>query len=158
MKKEHIQVISEHLGVEPIEICSDKFHPQKRVRLFWTNIQIQQPEQRIYDISDYIETPNGFPSSCNIKRYFSRKKVFNTLTATYWKGIRGSGRPAVSLKEGSFDEDRSVHRQLTPTECERIQGVPLGYTSPVSKTQRYTMLGNGWTVDVIEHIFKNMNF
>lgn len=44
-------------------------------------------------------------------------------------------------------------RILTPTECERLQTVPEGYTEGVSDTQRYKMLGNGWTVDVIAHIF-----
>jgi len=47
-------------------------------------------------------------------------------------------------------------RRLTPTECERLQTVPDGYTSCVSDTQRYRMLGNGWTVDVIAHIFSYM--
>lgn len=47
-------------------------------------------------------------------------------------------------------------RRLTPTECERLQTVPDGYTSIVSDTQRYRMLGNGWTVDVIAHIFSFM--
>ena len=44
-------------------------------------------------------------------------------------------------------------RKLTPTECERLQTVKDGYTEGVSDTQRYKMLGNGWTVDVIAHIF-----
>lgn len=43
-------------------------------------------------------------------------------------------------------------RRLTPTECERLQTVPDNYTNYVSDTQRYKMLGNGWTVDVIAHI------
>jgi site-specific DNA-cytosine methylase len=47
-------------------------------------------------------------------------------------------------------------RKLTVTECERLQTVPVGYTEGVSNTQRYKMLGNGWTVDVISHIFKGM--
>lgn len=47
-------------------------------------------------------------------------------------------------------------RKLTPLECERLQTVPEGYTSSVSNTQRYRMLGNGWTVDVIAHIMKGM--
>lgn len=45
-------------------------------------------------------------------------------------------------------------RKLTPIECERLQTVPDNYTNYVSDTQRYRMLGNGWTVDVIAHIFK----
>ena len=47
-------------------------------------------------------------------------------------------------------------RKLTPLECERLQTVPDNYTSSVSNTQRYKMLGNGWTIEVIAHIFKNM--
>ena len=48
-------------------------------------------------------------------------------------------------------------RKLTPLECERLQTVPEGYTAHVSNTQRYRMLGNGWTVDVIAHIMKGMD-
>jgi DNA-cytosine methyltransferase len=47
-------------------------------------------------------------------------------------------------------------RRLTETECERLQTVPDGYTGIVSSTQRYRMLGNGWTVDVIAYIFSFM--
>jgi site-specific DNA-cytosine methylase len=47
-------------------------------------------------------------------------------------------------------------RKLTPLECERLQTVPDGYTAGVSNTQRYKMLGNGWTVEVIAHIFTFM--
>ena len=48
------------------------------------------------------------------------------------------------------------YRKLTPIECERLQTVPDNYTEGVSKSQRYKMLGNGWTVEVIKHIFKNI--
>jgi len=47
-------------------------------------------------------------------------------------------------------------RKLTPMECERLQTVPDNYTSSISNSQRYKALGNGWTVDVIAHIFKNL--
>ena len=47
-------------------------------------------------------------------------------------------------------------RKLTPLECERLQTVPDNYTEGVSNTQRYKMLGNGWTVDVISHIFNHL--
>lgn len=52
--------------------------------------------------------------------------------------------------------DEFFFRYITPLECERLQTVPDGYTDCVSNTQRYKMLGNGWTVDVIAHIFKNL--
>ena len=48
-------------------------------------------------------------------------------------------------------------RLLTPVECERLQTLPDNYTEGVSNTQRYKMLGNGWTADVIAHIFKNID-
>ena len=52
--------------------------------------------------------------------------------------------------------DNNNIRMLTPIEYERLQNVPDNYSSVVSNTQRYKMLGNGWTVDVIAHIFKNI--
>ena len=45
---------------------------------------------------------------------------------------------------------------LTPLHCERLQTVPDNYTKGVNDRQRYKMLGNGWTVEVIKHIFKNL--
>jgi DNA-cytosine methyltransferase len=65
------------------------------------------------------------------------------------------------LPEGRYpdaysDEMRLMWRKLTPIECERLQTVPDGYTAHVSNTQRYRMLGNGWTVDVICHLLEGM--
>ena len=155
MKKEYRDVISAYLGVEPIEISSALVVPQLRKRLYWTNLDnVTQPKQIKYKVLNYIDG-EGFPTSCGIDRVFKRKQIFNTLTATYWKGIRGSSRPAVSIREGFLDTDRAAHRMLTPTECERLQSVPMGYTGCVAKTNRYKMLGNGWTVEVIAHILKS---
>lgn len=47
-------------------------------------------------------------------------------------------------------------RKLSPIECERLQTLPDNYTEGVSNTQRYKALGNGWTVDVIAHIFQGL--
>jgi len=71
----------------------------------------------------------------------------NTFLSTSWKGSQANGMTLVGTTK---------IRRLTPTECERLQTVPDGYTSCVSDTQRYRMLGNGWTVDVIAHIFSFM--
>lgn len=65
-------------------------------------------------------------------------------------GTLASARP--ETKNGVLIESRI--RRLTPVECERLQTVPDNYTNHVSDTQRYKMLGNGWTVDVICHILK----
>jgi site-specific DNA-cytosine methylase len=156
MKKEWEDIITESLNVKPIEISSAKFVPQARRRLYWTNIpNVEQPEQKNYNIYDFIDG-EGFPTSCRIDRFFKRKDIFNTLTATYYKGIRGSSRPTISIRESFLDNDREAHRMLSPTECEKLQTVPIGYTKSASNTQRYRMLGNGWTVDVIAHILKNI--
>jgi DNA (cytosine-5)-methyltransferase 3A len=61
------------------------------------------------------------------------------------------------LSCGSNLINTSRIRRLTPTECERLQTVKDNYTSLVSDSQRYKMLGNGWTVDVIAHIFSFIN-
>lgn len=63
------------------------------------------------------------------------------------------------LTAANYDYMRYEHptyRKLTPMECERLQTVPDNYTEGVSNTQRYKMLGNGWTVDVICHVLKNI--
>ena len=69
------------------------------------------------------------------------------------------------LEDGEVNRDKSYYiitadnihyRKLTPIECERLKTVTDNYTAHVSNTQRYRMLGNGWTVDVIAHIFKCM--
>ena len=59
-------------------------------------------------------------------------------------------------KMGLIGTDNMNYRKLTPLECERLQTVPDNYTNYVSNTQRYKMLGNGWTVDVVAHIFKSL--
>lgn len=63
----------------------------------------------------------------------------------------------------AYNDKKLSWRKLTPLECERLQTVPDGYTlvmeddkQKVSNSQRYKMLGNGWTIDVITHIMKNM--
>lgn len=53
----------------------------------------------------------------------------------------------IKLADGYY-----IIRKLTVTECKRLQTVPDSYVFPVSNTQAYKMLGNGWTVDVIAHI------
>ena len=55
------------------------------------------------------------------------------------------------------NRDEYLWRKLTPLECERLQTMPDNYTNHVSKTQRYKMIGNGWTIDVIAHILSSGN-
>jgi DNA (cytosine-5)-methyltransferase 3A len=59
-------------------------------------------------------------------------------------------------KDNVLTQNEVYWRKLTPLECERLQTVPDNYTNHVSNTQRYKMLGNGWTIEVIAHILQNM--
>lgn len=71
--------------------------------------------------------------------------------------VGGVGSPPDSRQNwDNALKSKVQYRKLTTIECERLQTVPDNYTIRVSNTQRYKMLGNGWTVDVIAHIFKSM--
>jgi DNA-cytosine methyltransferase len=163
MKKEYKDVISEYLGVEPIEINSSNFVAQNRPRLYWTNFKVEKPKEKSHQLKDFLLDDNDeriekFKLSEKAIEYMSRlrngKPRWNyhtnplsgnaaCLTANMYKGI-----PYGVIKEKL--------RKLTPVECERLQGVPDNYTNIVSNTQRLRMLGNGWTVNVIEYIFRNI--
>ena len=65
--------------------------------------------------------------------------------------IKGKAYP-IKLADGFY-----IIRKLTVTECKRLQTVPDTYAFPVSDTQAYKMLGNGWTVDVIAHIMSHFD-
>ena len=159
MKKEWQNIITEALGVEPIKINSALVSHQRRNRLYWTNIpNIEQPKDLGFDFRDIIETKvdeKYYLTERAVERVREKqgfdlvKEKAKCLFATYYKNNSNS-------REGQIVETDERLRRLTPTECEILQTVPLGYTEGVSDTQRYKMLGNGWTVDVIAHIFKNM--
>ena len=196
MKKESMDIITEYLGVEPIEINSNLVSAQNRKRLYWTNIpmnglpkdkgimlkDILEPVEQIDDVYYYSDKSIAYMERGNEKwqqagsrradRYTQTpdtKKAF-TITANFHKGVpynyfddvRDKSKCVRSGGRGSYDRhewdsvDTNHIRKLTVTECERLQTVPDGYTCGVSNTQRYKMLGNGWTVDVIKHIFEGL--
>lgn len=76
----------------------------------------------------------------------------NSFLSSSWKGAQANGMTLVAEHPIG-----ARIRRLTPVECERLQTVDDNYTSCVSDTQRYKMLGNGWTIDVIAHIFSFIN-
>jgi site-specific DNA-cytosine methylase len=112
----------------------------------------------------------------NLKSYFEkhrRQLVFSdNLQPKILQRGRGFNSGGIKAKDGktpslstsswehnnhlTFDEG-FTWRKLTPLECERLQTVPDNYTKGVSNTQRYKMLGNGWTVDVVAHIFRGLH-
>jgi DNA-cytosine methyltransferase len=76
--------------------------------------------------------------------------------STVEKDVLLSPLPEGRYPDAYNEEMRLMWRKLTPIECERLQTVPDNYTAHVSNTQRYRMLGNGWTVDVICHLLEGM--
>jgi DNA (cytosine-5)-methyltransferase 3A len=156
------------MGVEPIRINSNLVSGQNRERLYWTNIpNVTQPENKNIFIEDILDDEfdekywlkerntelllkkvniDNAPNTACIDVYNKKVKLDKkcpTLTLPHHNSIR-------LLQNGRL-------RKLTPSECEKLQNVPINYTNcGVSDIHRYSMLGNGWTVDVIAHIFKNI--
>ena len=161
MKKEYQDVISEYVGVEPIVINSSLVSAQNRVRFYWTNIDnIEQPADKELVLSDVLEefVDIKYHLTSEAIGYMSRLRngkprwEYHTnplngkaacLTANMYKGV-----PYGVIKE--------LIRKLTPLECERLQTFPDQYTEGISNSQRYKSLGNSWTIDVVAHIFKNL--
>lgn len=170
MNEESKQAISELLGCEPIFIDSGDFSAQQRPRYYWTNIPVtdiqfsskailanilvpadQVPSKYWYDfpIVD-IDMSKQVCAMMVHSNHEMHKRVFNpgfkchTLTCVsggnQQKKVMQNGRP----------------RKLLPIEYERLQTLPDGYTEGVSDGARYTAIGNGWTVNVIAHIFTNI--
>lgn len=151
MKAESCKVISERLGVEPIKIDSSLVSAQSRKRLYWTNIpNVAAPEDKNIKLQDILE--GGFAlrdkayclcASANPSNRPSYKKRFLTKAMGNCKSIDGTKNV----------ESLTI---LTVKEEERLQTLPDGYTASISDLKRHHAIGNGWTVDVIAHIFKSL--
>jgi len=145
MSKESERVISEFLDCEPITINSNLVSAQNRHRLYWTNIPVDGlPDDKGIKLADIIESGN-----------VDRDKA-HCIDANYWKGGNLKSYFEKNRRQLVFGQSVDDYRKLSPIECERLQTVPDNYTAHVSNTQRYKMLGNGWTVDVVAHILKNI--
>jgi DNA (cytosine-5)-methyltransferase 3A len=122
----------------------------------------KQPYQqnRVYDINGISPALCANKSDLLIKQLNkNQQKKFNpnintdkANTLTLAQGRAGSSDEYMDAVSKIANITSHI-RRLTPLECERLQTVPFGYTDVVSDSQRYRMLGNGWTVDVVSHIF-----
>ena len=173
MKDEIADAIDELLEVKRVFIDSRDFTGHIRKRYYWTNLPIdaiESKEIKIKDIIDDVEfdKPMSFfldrtpyaptesydgiktinPKDNNGKQTWQRGRVYD---------IEGNC-PTIcaSLFDLNITKDHKTYRKLTINECEKLQGVPKDYTLGAPKVERGKMLGNGWTVDVIAHIFKNI--
>ena len=162
MKKEYENIITEFLGVEPILINSNLVSAQNRERLYWTNIpNVQQPKNKnifVRDILDYSSAHKILSEKTINKHNFyikNYKPIGKSPTLTT-ELAHGTGKNITPKCHYEIKEITGEDRVFSPLECERLQTVPDNYSSIVSNTQRFKMLGNGWTVDVVVHIFKNI--
>ena len=164
MKKEYQEVITEYLGVEPILINSALVSAQNRERLYWTNIpNVVEPAKIDIKLKDILQTDVS-------ERYNIKDERVDTLMKFLSKNYKPTGKVPTLTTELAHSTGKNFYpktlveifdvlgyyRRLTPIEVERLQTVPDDYTNVVTDTERYRMLGNGWTVEVIKHIFKNI--
>ena len=135
---------------------------QNRQRLYWFNWNANQPEDRGILLEDIIELFPTNPTYMS-EKFTERNKDWGCLVNPYTK-LKASCLSAREYEKNGRQGDyilqvrglKETYRKLTPLECERLQTVPEGYTEGVSNTQRYKMLGNGWTVEVISHLLQHM--
>ena len=153
MKQEYQDIISEHLGVKPIEINSSLVSAQNRKRLYWTNIpNVTQPEDKRILLKDILIQP-GTPYCYSTSGRGNGVVEFRESSNEKAHCLTATGYTNRSFSGVKYNGDTN---KLLVEECERLQTVDEGYTKGISNTQRYKMLGNGWTVDVIAHIFKEL--
>jgi len=167
MKKEHMDVISEYLGVQPVFINSALVSAQNRQRFYWANWEISQPENKgvfVKDIVDLCEASRD-PSWASISRkskngliqigYYSANSQGQRLYSSEGKhptlsAVTTGGSVLPFVRHGNF-----IGKATTKMLC-RLQTVPENYFNGFSHGLASRCLGNGWTVDVIVHIFKSM--
>ena len=163
MTKENQDIITEIMGVEPIYINSNLLTAQDRKRLYWTNIPgIEQPEDRGLTLKDIVQPVEEKREYECYKRMAAKRE--GTLTfKKAWANVRTLDQKSRALTTSQAISNSGAtnikysdteYYILTPIESERLQTLPDNYTEGVSNTQRYKAVGNGWTAEVIAHIFK----
>lgn len=168
MTKENEAIITRIMGVEPIMINSADFTPQNRKRLYWTNIPVLKYKPKnslLSDIAQSTEEKQEFLITNKVAKYLSEEYAGRKIQRTVSASIRNLSEKSRCLSTRSCDIGSNSGLCLyqdgeyyvaTPIECERLQTLPDNYIFGISNPQRYKCIGNGWTVDVISHIFKGL--
>ena len=182
MKNEDRNFLSECMGVNPIRINSKLVAPALRDRLYWTNIpHVNQPEDKGIKLQDILEdgwcdrdkarcllVSDSRPLTTPIKmfhRYYSTG--FTTLifkSDEHYKSCvdeyeRLSGGKRKITAEELDDYDGNIFdgvRYMNANELAKCQTIPPKYMDGLTRNQVADLAGDGWTVDVIAHIFKNL--
>lgn len=173
-------MITEILGVEPVKINSSLVCAAERKRYYWCNIpNITVPQDTGIMIKDIIIPKSEVPSSYWYNKPFiyngDDKKVQCTLQICGHRNMKEvyniNGKCNTLLCDGDggnrmkkvYQDGRC--RKFMPIEYERMQTLPDNYTLhgtkdgqtvTMSNSRRYTAVGNGWTVDIISHIFSGL--
>lgn len=168
MNEESKKAISECLGCKPIFINSSDFSAQSRPRLYWTNIPVDMNYIASSDVlKDIMENnvPEKYYYNCDFDFYGLDKTVCANLHINGHDILKRVNSPNAkcqtltcvsggSQQKKVYDNGRC--RKLTPIEYERLQTLPDNYTKGISDSKRYTVIGNGWTIDVITHMLKGL--
>lgn len=164
MKKESRNQLNQYLGVEGIDINSRLVSYQNRPRIYWTNIpDVTVPEDKCINFQDYKNVDTDYCRRFKVKRTPSREKMWNNglgrtnrgscKNITYSEKIGCVTRKQDRSPNSGLIEFEDFCRYLTREELEMAQTVPIGYTNCVNYNQAQDLLGDGWTVDIIAHIF-----
>lgn len=164
MKKESEKQINEYLGVKGIHINSNLVSYQNRPRIYWTNIpDVTVPTNKNIDFQDYKDTDYEYCKKFKVRKTPSRERMWNNgngkenITScnniTYSKKIGCLTRKQDRSPNSGLIEFEDFCRYLTRREIELAQTLPEGYTNSLSYNQMQDVCGDGWTVDVIAHIF-----
>lgn len=157
MKREYQDVISELMGTAPVRINSAAFSAHNRPRLYWTNIPVLPipPEDSAPAFNRYLfRLGHGYITDAILyaKKYPS---LAAQSPATKYRIVEDID-VARTAAPSELRRNAALTRSASPEECEEFQTLPVGYTAGLTKTRRYAVIGNGWTVDTVAHIFKGI--
>ena len=164
MKKESENQLNDYLGVKGIHINSNLVSFQNRPRIYWTNIPgVTIPEDKHINFQDYKDTDYYYCKQFKVNRTPSREKMWNNGNGGNRIGSCVNITNANKIYCITRKQDRSPNsgliefedfcRYLTRREIELGQTLPIGYTDNLTYGQMQDLCGDGWTVDVISHIF-----
>lgn len=151
--------IEKELGVKLNHLNSASVAAQMRKRIYATNVQVPELEDRKISIADIIEE-DVEPVVLTRPRFKEKQcRIYTEKSPTITAAGGGEHIPRLLLKGHSLQEInpntyKDISRTMTVKEVERLQTMPEGYTSCLSKTRAMNALGNGWTAEMIIHIMK----
>jgi len=151
MRTEFLDIITEYTGVDPVLLNSSLVSAQSRARYYWVNWKIKTPVDRGILLRDVLEDAPTPPAGLAIRDKSKCLRVGGRGSAF---GDRHEWDIPFKRVSGGVGT-HAVTRRYSVTECERLQTLPDGYTAGVSDTQRFKMLGNGWTVDMIIELLRS---